>query len=388
MKGGYDIVIAGAGPAGLSLARELADSGLKILVLDKKKSAEDAQYNTLGSLIEPKEWGLPSNILHPVNTLYFASKNQVAIKSVPVNSVNSVNRKKLLSFLERDAKRRGNVKVAYEALIDGVELDAGVKSIQYTSKGKKKMVKAKIFADCSGVGVVIGGKLGLVPRNPVTAVGIEYIVPLKTEPNTIDLFVGSHFRGGYGWILPINSKKAIVGYGTLDKELFKDVQQLIDEMWNIPRVKERCEFKPLKKEVAVLRTGKPLKKFTQGNVVVVGDSALQVNPILGEGVRFVMDASRMAAKWIKAAIKKGDISLLENYSREWRKKYCKKYELGFKLQELAKKHSKSDGNMDLGVRFLRKNSSKDLYRLISGDISYPFLAKIMGKALIKKLAKI
>jgi len=32
----YDLIIIGAGPAGLTLAKELSETDLKILVLDKK----------------------------------------------------------------------------------------------------------------------------------------------------------------------------------------------------------------------------------------------------------------------------------------------------------------------------------------------------------------
>mgnify|MGYP006300762217 CR=1 FL=1 len=41
----HDVIIIGAGPAGLSLASELSPK-LKVLVLDKKRDAEDVQYNS------------------------------------------------------------------------------------------------------------------------------------------------------------------------------------------------------------------------------------------------------------------------------------------------------------------------------------------------------
>jgi len=76
----YDLIIVGAGPAGLCLASELSDSNLKILVLDKKKNAEDVHYNTSGSFIDPNEWNLPSDILNPINKICFFSSNAVAEK--------------------------------------------------------------------------------------------------------------------------------------------------------------------------------------------------------------------------------------------------------------------------------------------------------------------
>jgi len=50
------------------------------LILDKKKKAEDVQYDTSGSFIDPVKWNLPYSVLNPMNSVYFASKNEITIR--------------------------------------------------------------------------------------------------------------------------------------------------------------------------------------------------------------------------------------------------------------------------------------------------------------------
>ena len=376
----FDVIIIGAGPAGLDLACELAGSSLKILILDKKRNAEDVQYDTSGSFIDPVEWDLPSSVLNPVNSVYFASKNEATIRC---GRAYIIRRKKLLSFFENKAKRNSNFKIEYRAIITKINLvEKYIKNIIYLKDNVEKCVSAKIFVDCSGIGSVLGRKTGLSPSKPIIALGAEYLVPLKNGIDESALFVGSNFNGGYGWIFPVDSKTAIVGYGTLSEKCFSSVKSCLRKMWDINKVSERCIFRPIEEHVGILRTGKPLRKFTENNLVIIGDSAIQANPLVGEGIRFVMDSAKIAAKYIKASIESNDLSLLKKYSREWRKKYYRKYKIAYMLQRIIKKHSSNDAKLDSGIRKLKNFSDNEFGRLLSGDLSYLFLFKIFLKSLI------
>lgn len=376
----YDLIIIGAGPAGLCLARELAGSKLKILILDKKKNAEDVAYNTSGSFINPKDWELPDYIFHPINKLYFSSQNKSITKEG--NSF-VINRKKLLSFMEAEARKNENLVIDYDiAIKDVITEDKGVDCVVYAKNGKENAVSAKLFADCSGISAVLGKKLG-ISSSEIEAMGIEYLVPLKKEPHTVDLFVGSNLKGGYGWIFPVDDASAIIGVGTLSKNHFPHIEEYLKNMWQIKRVSERCDFNPRERKVAVLKTGRPLKKFTAKNILIIGDAALQANPLVGEGIRFVMESARMAAKWIKRSFENNNLRLIEGYGREWKKNCYAKYKIAFWIQKLIKRNTHNDKVMDAGVCKLGKLSDNDFRRLLSGDLSYGFLARLLLLKLIK-----
>lgn len=374
----YDLIIAGAGPAGLCLVRELADSNFRILLLDKKRNAEDVQYNTSGSFIKPDEWKIPNSILNPITKIYFGSYRESVIKNV---AGYVIDRKKLLSFLESKSKRNNNLLIKYNSKINEISHDQqGIKHIIYSDGKENIKATAKLFIDCSGISAIFGKRMGIIPDSPTLAVGIEYLVPLIKDFDTADLFMSSSLRGGYGWIFPKDSTKAIVGYGTLSKNCFSGIESNLKGMWAIKRVSERCKLKPLEKNIGILRTGRPLRTFFKNNVLIIGDSALQANTLVGEGIRFVMDSARMAAKWIVKSVQYGDMALLQNYSRDWRKKYHKQYKLGFKLQQILKIISTNDKILDFGVRRLKKLSDYDYQKLLSGDLNYSFLIKLLFKS--------
>ena len=190
----YDLIIVGAGPAGLSLTRELAKSNLKILVLDKKNNAENVSYNTSGSYLNPQNSDLPSDIFHPIEQVYFASKNESFVKKVKGSII---NRKKLLTFFEKESIKNKNLKIKYNSTIKEVKVsENGIDYLVYFDSVSENKVSAKIFADCSGVSAILGRKLEISTVKPTLAVGAEYLVPLIKHPQTVDLFTGSNLRGG------------------------------------------------------------------------------------------------------------------------------------------------------------------------------------------------
>ncbi|MCP4197715.1 MAG: NAD(P)/FAD-dependent oxidoreductase [Proteobacteria bacterium] len=373
----YDLIIAGAGPAGLALASELAASHLKILLLDKKRDAEDVRYHSSGSFINPVDWNLPPSVLHPVSTICFSSKNRTAVKR---GRFYTINRKQLLRHLENRARENPHFTVLYSSPVRQVHLNSsGITDITYKKNDAEIPVTAKVFVDCSGNGAVFSRKAGLLQAKPAVAVGAEYIVPLKKGADESDLFVGSNFEGGYGWIFPLDADNAIIGYGTLYKNGYKTVEDNLKKMWEIKRVAERCELKPLQRQIAVLKTGIPLTALTKRNLVTVGDVALQANPLAGEGIRFVMDGARIAARYIPAAIGKDDTRVLENYSRQWQRKYRRKHKIAYMLQQKIKNHSSDDAALDFGVKELSKLSDADFAKVLSGDLGYLFLLKMFLK---------
>jgi digeranylgeranylglycerophospholipid reductase len=378
----YDLIIVGAGPAGLQLARELVNSKYKILILDRKKSAGDVQYNTAGSFINPKQWQLPEEVLHPIHKMMLFSKNE-RVEKQGLGYV--INRRKLLNFLERECRKNPNLEIEYSAEVrDAKTENSEIKEIYYFKRGRKITARARIYADCSGTSAVLGNMLGLAQEKPLLALGIEYVVPLKEGADEIDLFIQSSLKGGYGWIFPLNNSRAIVGYGTLEIERFPIVEKAIKSMWSIPRVAERCKRKPYEKNIGLLRTGAPLERLAKNNLIIIGDTALQANPLVGEGIRFAMDSARMAAKWVRKALEKNRPKLLQNYTRDWKRKYYRKYWLAFEIQNRLRETTSDDNFMDRAVKGMEMLSNHEFCRLLSGDVTHFFMFRLRIKRALKK----
>jgi len=376
----YDLIIVGAGPAGLSLARELADSNLKILLIDKKRNAHDILYNSSGSFIDPKEYELPSYLVKPIGKLRFHSKNEtleVEAKGYIINRV------ELLKFLEKQAKKNKKLKTCYESTIEKIIIrNNRIEEIRYVQGNNIFNASAKIFADCSGNWGILKNKLGAKSQVFNTSLGIEYIVPVKKDVDAADFFLGKQFEGGYGWIFPQDPRTVLVGYGTFCKKNFPGIEDKIRGMWNIDIVSERCDLPFIERRVALLKTGKPSRRLVKENCVFIGDAALQANPLLGEGVRFSMEASRIASKWIKKALAARCLKLLDNYSSEWNKKNRAKYKLAWFLQRILNRISKNDVKIDKLLRSL-KPFPTDFKEIIKGNLHYNKLLKLLAKHLLK-----
>ncbi|MXW72749.1 MAG: FAD-dependent oxidoreductase, partial [Chromatiales bacterium] len=63
----YDVVVVGAGFAGLACARELAGQGLKVLVIEKKQQAGQ-HIHTTGILVREAqdEWAAPERLVREI----------------------------------------------------------------------------------------------------------------------------------------------------------------------------------------------------------------------------------------------------------------------------------------------------------------------------------
>ncbi len=373
----YDVIIIGAGPAGLSLTRNLANSDLKILLLDKKKNAEDILYNSAGSFIDPKKLKIPHKVLHDIYSLRFNSMHNHSVKH---GHAYVINKRLLLHFLEKESLKNKFLTIEYNIKIKNISLEnSKIRSITYLKKNVVKHASAKIFVDCSGNNSVLANKLNLYSSKYIQALGIEYLVPLKKESTVSELFVTSNLKGGYGWIFPLNSKTAIVGYGTLIKENFSNMDKIIRSLWDFKHIQEKCELKVLEKHLAVLKTGPPLNHLVKNNLVLFGDSGLQANPLIGEGIRFILNTSTIIAFWVKKALLENNLKLLKNYEKEWKHKYYAKFKLAFKLQHKFKYSVYNDSFLDDIVDILKKLSDDEFVRLLKADINMGFLLKLYFK---------
>jgi len=363
-----DLVVVGAGPAGLTLAWKAAEKGLRVAVIDKKKTADHVAYLTSASFMDLREWGIPEAITQPIEAFHLASRD--AVVTVP-GSCRVINRRRLLAFLAEQAQRHG-AQLLFESMVTDVALERGrIQRVTIVSKERKRDVTATIFADCSGVGRVLEQHVPLIPRHRVReAVGVEYLVPLRSEPRTLDLYFGSHYTRGYGWLSPIDDHTAILGYGTFDQANFRHAPALLDQMFEFPRIKARVERRVLERNGGIFRTGMPLKRFHRKNLIVVGDVALQGNPVIGEGIRFVMDAAGMAADAITQAIRDNDLSALSRYSTTWRDTYYHQFLAGYLTQRVTSLLLARDPLCNETLTRLQRLPPHAVLGLLQGQVTY------------------
>lgn len=371
----YDLVVAGAGPAGLTLAWKAAESGLRVLVFDKKKHAGDVAYTTSASFIDLKRWQLPDEVAHPVTSVHFASPGAFIERT---STACVLRRRLLLADLETKCSGKGAV-VQYGTYARGIDVRNG--SISSVRLSDDTVVDAEVYADCSGLGNVFNRALPVKTTPVIKALGYEYIVPLKSEPQTVDLHLGGLLNGGYGWLFPISGEEAIVGVGMLRSGEFRRIRELLDAFLRLPRIARRAEARPLESHAGVFSTGRPLKSFHRGNLILVGDIALQGNPAAGEGIRFVMDAAEMASRAVVRSVAAHDRALLAEYGTAWRERYFRMFSTNFKLQRALFWLTGRNDLLDSLVRIADEASDETMLRFLRGEASPRFVLRRLPRLL-------
>ena len=361
----YDVIIIGGGTAGLMLARELGKFKCNTLILDRKKDLLSFSFNTLGSFMNLDDFDLSKNIVaQPINKVTIYSKrfktqikddlyildkellHKELLESLDYNFVTIKTGVNVTSILEEESKEK------YTCIVDK-------NNIKYS---------AKIFVDASGTNGVISKKVGLLGDNYKLATGVEYNVKYLGDPNEMHLMIGKTYEGGYGWIFPLKNERAIIGFGTLDKKLIKGLKLRLNKIIELPKIK-----KLVIKDNDIVEGGSipitpVLEKFVLNNLICVGDSVSQVNPIAGEGYKFIFEAAIMASVAIKDSLENDNLDLLFGFEKAWKDRFLSNYKRSKIAQSrIFSSFSKSDFLTDFGMILSKLRSNEKNVRSLSGE---------------------
>ncbi|UCE16833.1 MAG: NAD(P)/FAD-dependent oxidoreductase [Candidatus Bathyarchaeota archaeon] len=321
-----DVVVVGAGTAGCLAAKTVADAGLKVCLFDRKerknvgeKVCGDAvgkhHFDNLG-LDYPSGDELERTILGAK----IFSPNTESVFSIKGEGLNafSVNRYLFGQRLLRNAIDAGSTffestQALEPAMKNGFV--AGV-SVRDLKTGSKTVLHSQVVVDASGFSAVIRKKLppkiGVDTDVDKRDVELCYreIRELKEQIDDADfceIYLSQTVApGGYCWIFPKNEKNVNVGVGVAMREGFPNPKK---QLYN------NVLSKPLFDGSKIVGSGtwydparRPLDCMTGNGVVMVGDSACQVNPIHGGGIGPSMMGGALAGKTIIEAMEKGDVS--------------------------------------------------------------------------------
>jgi digeranylgeranylglycerophospholipid reductase len=358
----FDVIIIGGGTAGLILARELGELKRKTLVLERKDNLLEFSFNTLGSFLNLKEYGLTRDVVaQDIDTISFHSNN---IKRKIKSNLYILDKKKVHEELLLGIDNK------YVTIKTGIN----IKSInnndgQFSSViDKNKVVySGKIFIDASGTNGVISKEVGLRKKKVDLATGVEYNVKYFGNPSEGHLLIGKAYQGGYGWIFPLKDERAIIGFGTFDEKIVKDLKKRLNKILELPKIKKLIEKDNNNIEGGSIPITPVLEKFVLKNLVCVGDSVSQVNPIVGEGYKFIFESALIASKAIEKSLEKDNFSYLIEYESNWKKRFSKNYKRSKHAQERFFKYSKSNSLMDFGMLLSKFYSDKRIVKSLSGE---------------------
>lgn len=353
MKDKYDIVVIGAGPAGLMSAATLAKEGQDVLLVDVKKEIPKVNRSCCTALItEPNTHGdtvtIQNNNIHfektDITVRYTGQwvKLEKSIRLSPGEKKFTMANEKgvahpyskevLLRNLLEDAEKAGVDVLTETAGLKAENVKNGVKVILRGGRSRSlKEVKGKIAIAADGVNSQIVKGLELFKkRKYITSfhVASYFLEGVETPyPNSWITFVGKgHTRDGKSQLYMLAKHLPSAKPGD---------EPIIDMMCGTPRgfsAKQGLDyfiksgrfshwFRPAKvvhTSSAALNFFTPIMEPAEGNVVVVGDAAAFIETYCQSAVMYGYHAAKVILKHLETG------GGFEEYTSFWRKtfEYC------------------------------------------------------------------
>lgn len=364
----YDVIIAGAGPAGGNCARELAKMGRSVLLVESSKTIGEPNFSTAGTPNETmKAFELPRKVTDsPWSSLLVAGPHERAEFLFGKRMGYVLNYKLLKQFLAKEVKRKGGEVVTGTTVKDIIMKDRFVTGVEVRKNGETKHYFGKIVVDATGGRETLGRKLGLVDSKDGLMVGLEYHMDNISfeRKERLDFYFGNvYVPGGYAWIFPMGQSSAKVGVGIL--QITEKYRKPIDSLKTFARTNRQTSSATIiEMHGGSLFGDGGIKNHVRNGFVVIGDAARQINPLGGEGIRHALYSGRFAAQAIDRALTQKDVSekALEEYNRKWKQYIKNKWLVSFILQRQG--YRLGDKNWDSFIKIFANFDPEDVFEIV------------------------
>ena len=379
----FDVVVVGGGPAGSSAAHMAAKNGCTVALIEKEKEiAETVRTSGVTWISDINEFGIPKDCYNPIKKFSFCSpKNYVTIAD-DVAKAAVLDVRKTYRFLSTRAKSSGS-ELFTSTNVSEVLKDSSGKCVGVVAKSQGKLIQfnAKVVIDASGFTSIVAKELGYVTQWKKFGAGAEFEV--KTEKLEYDnwwLMVGQEYSpAGYAWIFPTskNTARIGVGIGKPDSDVDPTVRlnELIDK--KIGPIKDLGNIEKIEFHYGLIPNDGLSRKTVYDNLILVGDSAGQANPLVLEGIRYAIRFGEVAGKVAADAVKNNNTteSSLIPYEKEWKKAIESKINSAVKVQ-----------NRWVGLSDDEWDKELDIINELTADEFLDFIRADFGVAKMVKLA--
>jgi digeranylgeranylglycerophospholipid reductase len=351
----YDVVVVGAGPAGSMTAKNAAERGLDVLLLERNqeigvpvKCAEGVTQE-IEQFVTPDEKWISAEVSGA--NIYAPDGTKVVMAGEKMEEVGYVLERRLFDkFLASEAARAGaEVRVRTEAygLIKEDGYAKGV-SVRALAEGETKRIYAQVVVGADGVESQVGRWAGMNTRLRPSDIDVcaEFLMCDSTINNDYSEFFldCESTPKGYAWVFPKGEDCANVGVG-IGGDMSGEGHHAI----NYLKAFVRRKF-PNGKIIAEMYGAVPvcglIKESVADGLVLVGDAAWHVNPLTGGGIIYAMHAGEIAGEVIAHAVQETDVSKrrLREYDTRWREAFGKRLDIGLKAKEFLFTLSNDDIN--------------------------------------------
>lgn len=341
----YDVVVVGAGPAGSVTARFAAESGAKVLIIERRQEVGVPVLCGEGISRKIDDWDMlegdrwiagrmdGARIYSPDGTMVKLSADMAGNETGYVVYRDIFDQELARRAIKAGAKLMLNT-MAVGLLKDGARIK-GVKAKRFDEEFD---IEADIVVGADGVeskvGKWAGIKTRLDPKDLETCAQYT-LTNVDVKDAYCDFYLGKEIApGGYIWVFPKGKNVANVGIGILASLSESGMaKKLLDKfIAKDPRLKKG---EPVRFLAGAVPVSNPIETV-RDNLILIGDSARQVDPITGGGLTHCLEGGKIAGEVIGKAVKNKDFSkeALSEYENKWKEGFGKKIKRNYLVKEI------------------------------------------------------
>ncbi len=307
----FDVAVAGAGLAGLQVARRLAARGLSVALLDRKTSLTDGIHTT--GIFVRKTWEdfpLPDEQLgKAIRDVVLYSPRRRAMRLEADHDEFRVGRMSwIYLYLLEQCSRAGVHWLPSSRLL---EIDGGVdgQTLLLDRAGRRERIHARYVVGADGARSLVARQLGL-DANREMLVGIEEVVPSRGGKPVMHCFLDPRLAPGYiAWIVD-DGEEAHVGVAGYRKGWDPNTALRLFRA----EVEPMAAGRVVERRGGLIPVGGMLRRIASTRGLLVGDAAGAVSPLTAGGLDGAMRLSSLAADVIVDYFAHGDPAALRTYS--------------------------------------------------------------------------
>ncbi|MGB2693617.1 MAG: geranylgeranyl reductase family protein [Dehalococcoidia bacterium] len=288
----YDTIIVGAGPAGSTAARRLAQRGVRGLLLDRARFPRDKPCGGGVTIRAAHDAGI--NLSPVIEDTVSSVRVSLRLgrpfeRSSPEPLSYMTQRCRLDAYLVEQAAAAG---ADFRDDVAVREVEISNDEVIVSSNGDTYRARALVGAD--GANGVVARAAGLTP-NGESALALEGNVPaddrlIERWERTIALDFGG-IPGGYGWLFPKREhlNVGVGGWRWVGPSL-RDHLSALCKYLDL----DETQLTNVRGHHLPLRT--PGAPIVRGPALLAGDAAGLVDPLSGEGIDAALTSGRLAAE--------------------------------------------------------------------------------------------
>ena len=376
-------MVVGGGPAGSSAAFASAKNRVKVALLEKEESiAENVRTSGVTWIEDAKYFGIPEDCYNPIKNYSFCSPNNEATISDSTPRAAVLDVRKTYRWLAQQATKEGADIFVNTAVTDIIKDNEGkIIGVKTGTKDNKRNFYAKVVIDASGFQSIVAKLMGLTAQWERFGAGAEYEAHVENvKSDTWWLMVGQQYSpSGYAWIFPVSKNVVRVGVGIGKPESSVDPTERLEELIEkkVGPIKDLGKITPIEFHYGLIPNDGLSRNTVYDNLILVGDSAGQANPLVLEGIRYAIKFGRVAGEIASSAIKENDTTKkrLSKYEENWKKAIQSKINSAGKVQ-----------NRWIGLTDQEWDKELDVIKELSAEEFIDFIKADFGLSNVVKLA--